>query len=234
MSVFSDPNSPSYARLTGAFYLGIAVAGGFSIAYVPSQIIVAGDAAASVANILAKRGLFNSGIAGDVLVMLFEIMATAMLFFMFKPINATLSLAAALARLSMVAVMAAMLFFHVATLGLVDPGNNMASFSAAQRVDLAGLMMMVHDAGVWIWQVFFCLHLVLLGQLVARSGLFPRLLGHAMSIGGFGYLADSIYSFAAPDFTLLGQVRVGLLVLVTLAEISFALWLVIRGPHLRA
>lgn len=231
MRVFDDPRSRPYARMTGAFYLTIAAAGAFAIGLVPAQLHVAGDAAATVGNIMARRGLFNLGIAGDSIVMLAEVMTTAMLYFMFKPVSATLSLAAALARALMVAVMAAMLLFHAAALALADPNGALTSFSAAQRIDLAGLMLHVHDAGVWIWQLFFTLHLALLGQLVVRSGFYPRLLGHAMSLGAFGYLLDSVYAFAVPDAALLGQVRVGLLAVVTVAEIGFALLLLIRGPR---
>ncbi|MEJ2036665.1 MAG: hypothetical protein P8X69_11685 [Maritimibacter sp.] len=50
MSVMKDPKSRSYARFAGALYLSVAFIGPFSILYVPSQINVAGDAAATMAN----------------------------------------------------------------------------------------------------------------------------------------------------------------------------------------
>lgn len=231
MNAFSDPHSTVYARLTGLFYLVIAFAGGFAILWVPSQLQVPGDAAATFANILARRGLYMWGIGGEVLILIAEIMATAMLYFMFKSVNATLSFAAALARLSMVGVMAAMLFFHFAALTLADPGATLASFTEAQRLDLAGLMLQVHDAGVWVWQIFFTVHLAILGQLVARSGRFPRLLGHAMTLGSAGYLLDTMSSFVFPGSASLATVTGVLLAIVTLAEVGFALWLLIRGPR---
>lgn len=231
MTLFADPQSRVFARLTGAFYLVIAVFGVFSILVIPAQLQVQGDAAATVHNILAQRGLYLTGIGGEVGILLAEVMVTAMLYFMFKPVNATLSFAAALARLSMVGVMAAMLFFSAMALDLAEPGAALASFSEAQRFDLAGLMLAGHDAGVLIWQLFFTLHLAILGQLVARSGAYPRLLGHAMTIGAAGYLLESLHLFVLPDAALLGTVTGVFLAIVSLAEISFALWLVIRGPR---
>lgn len=231
MTVFRDPQSPAYARLTGALYLIIAVAGGFSIAFVPSQLVVAGDAAATFDNILGRRTLFHLGIAGDVVMMVAEVMVTAMLFYMFARVNRTLSLVAALARFAMVTVMAAMLLFHVAALELAVPDSLLTSFTPPQRTDLAGLMLAVHDAGVWVWQIFFTVHLVVLGTLVVHSGSYPPLLGRALSVGGLGYLLDSIHAFAAPDATWLEHLRTGLLVVVTLAEVGFAFWLLIRGPR---
>lgn len=234
MHAFQDPSSRSYARLTGALYLVIAFAGGFSILYVPGALTVPGDPAATFANIADRRGLFHAGIAGDVVMMTAEIFVSAMLYFMFRPVNATLSFAASYARLMMVAVMATMLFFHAGSLALADGRVPLDSFSAAQRVELAGLLRHVHDSGVWVWQVFFFLHLVLLGTLVLRSGLYPRLLGLGLIVGGAGYLVDSVQMFALPDAALIEAVKTTLLLVVTLAELGFALWLLTRGPRLPA
>ena len=106
--------------------------------------------------------------------------------------------------------------------------------ASAQRIELAGLLRHVHDAGVWIWQVFFCLHLILLGTLVLRSELYPRALGFGLIVGGTGYLVDSVQMFALPEAATLGAVKIALLLIVTLAEIGFALWLLLRGPRARA
>jgi len=230
MLSFTDPNSKSYARTAGLFYLTIAVAGGYAIAYVPGQIQLPGDAAGTVRNLLGQRGLFLSGLAGDVVMMLAELAVTAMLFFMFRAVNPTLSLIAGLARFVMVTVMAAMLFFHVGAMALADPGAGLGAFTQAQRADLVGLMLRIHDGGVWIWQLFFAVHLLVLGGLIVQSRAYPRLIGYAMMLGAMGYLADSLHAFALPDVVLLGYVKVALLIVVTLAELGFALWLVFRGP----
>ncbi len=230
MQGFSDPMSSSYARWTGFFYLGIAIAGGFSIAYVPSQIVVADDAGATVANILGRTGLYHMGIAADVVVMVFEIMAMTMLYFMFRHISQTLSFAAAMARLSMVSVMSAMLFFHAGADLLAHSDNVLIHFTPDQRADIAGLLLEMHRAGVWIWQVFFSLHLVLLGYLVVQSGRFPKVLGYGLMLGAAGYALDSIYAFAFPGAAWLGLLRAGLLAIVTLSEVGFALWLLLRAP----
>ncbi|MCC1492048.1 DUF4386 domain-containing protein [Cognatishimia sp. F0-27] len=230
MQGFSDPLSSPFARWTGFFYLGIAIAGGFSIAYVPSQIVVAGDATATVSNITSRTGLYHAGIAGDLVVMVFELFAVAMLYAMFRDVSRTLSLAAALARLSMVSVMSAMLFFHAGAELLAQSDSVMQSFTMEQRADVAGLFLEMHRAGVWIWQVFFTLHLVLLGSLVVKSGRFPAVLGYGLMLGASGYLLDSLYAFAFPETVWLGWLRAGLLAVVTVSEIGFALWLLIRAP----
>ncbi|GAA3872026.1 DUF4386 domain-containing protein [Celeribacter arenosi] len=229
MQVILDPQSSQFARLTGVAYLSIAVFGAYAIGYVPSQIVVAGDAAATVANINEKRALYLSGIGADALVMLIEIFATVMLYAMFRPVSPVLAKIAAVARLMMVAVMAGMLFFHAGALALID--GSFAALSDAQRAEMVGWLFDMHHAGVWIWQLFFFVHLALLGRLVDASNRFPKILGLALTIGAFGYLLDSLYAFAFSQIGWLGIVRIGFLVVVTLGEVGFALWLTIRAPR---
>lgn len=226
----NDSQSRAFAAWAGAFYLTIAVSGGFAIAYVPSVLHVPGDPAATLEMIATHRGLFLAGIGGDIVMMAAEVMVTAMLFFMFRHVHAVLSLSAALARFAMVAVMAAMLFFHAGLVALADPASPFAVFAEAEREALAYLMLTIHDSGVWIWQIFFTIHLLILGRLILASGQYPKLLGYGLMLGGLGYVLDSVYAFAFPDLALLGQIRVALLAVVTISEVGFALWLLLRGP----
>jgi hypothetical protein len=231
MTALEHSESRAYARVAGALYLTIAVSGGFAIAYVPETITVAQDPAATLTNIAAMPGLYLAGIGADFVMMLGEVMLTVMLFFMFRTISPTLSAIAALARLSMVSIMSAMLFFSAANYALATDASFMAGFTTADRASLSELFTYFDAVGVWIWQIFFALHLVILGTLISKSDAYPRLLGYGMAIGGLGYALDSLYAFALPDVTLLGQVRMALLALVTLSEVGFALWLLVRGPR---
>jgi len=228
MYVFEDPNSRAFGRLTGALYLTIAVAGGYAIAFVPSVLQVPGDAEATWSNILSNRALFLSGILGDVVMMVAELFVTAMLYAMFRTTNPALSLIAALSRLMMVAVMAAMLLFHAGGLHLAQGVPDIPPDLATA---MAGVFLYMHDAGVWVWQLFFSVHLVVLGALIMRSERAPLILGVGLTVGGMGYLLDSIYAFAFPGWDGLAMARAALLVVVTLSEVGFALWLLLVGAR---
>ncbi len=52
-----------YARIAGILFLVSLVAGGFGEAYVPSKLIVSGDAAATAKNLIASHSLFRLGFA---------------------------------------------------------------------------------------------------------------------------------------------------------------------------
>lgn len=91
-------NAPvAAARLGGVLYLGIAVFGGFSMGYLPSVIMTAGDAGATAANIAANMDLFRFGILCDVVVILCEIVLTVILYGLLAPVNRKLSQMAAMA-----------------------------------------------------------------------------------------------------------------------------------------
>jgi len=230
MTALTHPQSKPYARLAGLMYLIIAVAGFFSILHVPGITMIAGDPAATAEAVAVNRSLFDLGIIGEVVIILAELMATTMLYFMFKPVNPTLSMVAAFARLSMALVMAVMLFFSAMALDLLAGAATFGAFSAEQREQLAYLMFDAHDFGVVIWQIFFTVHLFILGLLVSRSGVFPRILGWAMMIGAMGYIFDSAQKFMLPGNEAFGIITGVLLGIVTLGEVSFALWLLIKGP----
>src|SRR5918998_2916340 len=94
------------ARLAGFLILLIAVLAPFSILYLPSTLIVPGDAAETASNVMASEGLFRLGVVVDSVVVLLEIVVIAILYVLLRPVNRTLALVAAFARLAMTVVMA--------------------------------------------------------------------------------------------------------------------------------
>ncbi len=222
----------TYARTAGLLYLIIALVGGFSIAYVPSVIVVAGDAAATAANLLVHRGLFGLGVFADLVVMLTEIVLSVMLFFLMKPTSPMLSLVALVSRLAMVLVMAINLLINIMPLVLLSGSGYLDAFALPQLQATALLLIEAHAQGVHVWDMFFGFHLAILGYLVFRSGYLPRLLGVAIMIGSPGYFLDGLVKLTFVTSAPLAMVIVGLLVLASISELAFAFWLLIKGPNL--
>jgi hypothetical protein len=229
MHALDDPTNRSFARGAGVLYLVIAAAGFFSILWVPAQLTVPGDPVATAALIAARPELFALGVGGDVVMMTAEVVLAVMLYAMFRPFGAVLALSAMVARLMMAAVIAAMLLPQAAVLALSAPDAPVAALDAAQRAEVAWMLARMDAAGVWVWQVFFALHLWLLGLLAWRSRAVPRPLAAGLALGGTGYLVDSVRAFALPESATLALVGGALIAVVTLAEIGFALWLLLRG-----
>jgi len=63
------------------------VFGLFSIMYVPTTLIVPGDAAATANNIIANELLFRMGIAGSLIVQIIQILVVLVLYKLLKPVS---------------------------------------------------------------------------------------------------------------------------------------------------
>lgn len=220
-----------YARIAGLLYLIIAVFGAFSIGYVPSVIYAAGDVAQTAENLLANQGLFNMGVLADVVVLQVEIILTVMLYWLLKPVSPTLSMIATLSRFGMIVVMGLNILIHIMPALLLSGSDVLAVFDTAQLQASAFILFEAHALGIFIWQLFFSLHLLVVGYLVAKSGYFPKVLGWMMGVGSFGYLVQALAGITQTENGLVSTGVVVLLVLVTLGELGFAFWLLIKGMN---
>jgi hypothetical protein len=221
-----------YARLAGFLYLTIAVFGAFSIGYVPSVIVVTGDAAATANNLLTNIGLFRLGILADLIVLVSEIVLTVMLYMLLRPISQTLSWIAAFARFSMVFVMAINILLNLLPIILLSGPGFQNGLGSEQAQSLALLFFEAHQYGVDLWGLLFGLHLLILGYLVTKSGYFPRFLGWMMAIGSMGYMVEGATKVTFTESPAISVAFVLLLTFATLGEISFAIWLSVKGLKL--
>jgi len=222
----TDPNSwdATGARTAGALYLAIAVCGGFSIGYLPTQIVGV-DGATSAANLLANTDLFRLGVLADSAVILFELAITVILYQLFRATGPRMAMVALISRLGMIGVMGINLMLWVMPYSLLTT----TTLDTATLHALVQYSLDAHAMGVFVWQLFFGMHLLALGWLVLKSSKVPNLLGWGLFIGAFGYLVQGIVELTYTDVALLDAAIIGLLVIVSIAEISFGFWLLIRG-----
>lgn len=221
-----NPLHPKDARNAGALYLTIAICGGFSIGFVPSQIVVASDATATAANLMDQLGLFRLGVLADSAVILLEIAITVILYQMFHSVSPRLAMIALVSRLGMIVVMGINLLLWVMPYVLL---SQPMGFDPTSSQAFAQVFFEAHALGIYVWQIFFGAHLLALGWIILRSQLVPHLLGWGLLIGAFGYLIQGLVELTFTDLAALDIMIIGLLVIVTLSELGFGLWLLVRG-----
>lgn len=215
------------ARMTGLFYLAIFVANLFVFIFVSGSLNVAGDAAATAENIRASESLYRSGVVSYLIVFLSEIGATILLYKLLAPVNKTVAMLMMTTRLMQAAVHAVNLINFIFPLILINGGDYLASFTAAQVDSLVLLFTDAHYYGVLVSEAFFAVSLFLLGYLVVKSELFPSILGIMLAIAGAGYVLDSFGIFLLPQqATLFANIMIAPAII---AELSFTLWLLIKG-----
>ena len=189
------------ARLTGALYLIIIICAGFSEGFVRESLIIPGDAATTAANILASEDLYRLGFVSDLIAFICDLVVSVLLYVLLKPVNKTLALTvAALRLLAHPAIASINLLNHFMVLPLLGGADYLNVFDVGQLQAMALLLLDAHRIGYLIAGAFFGLHCFLLGFLLYRSDLFPRIFGILMTIAGIGYLLESFGNFLFPEY----------------------------------
>lgn len=213
------------ARIAGLLMLVLVALAPFSMLYVPSTLIVPGDAVTTANNIVSSAPMFRLAMASDAVIFLVEIALCALVYTLIRPVNKTLALIAVFARLAMTIIQGLNLLNHFVVMSLLSGSGSVAALAPPQLQALASLFLGAHEAGVLIWGMFFGLHLLLLGYLVYRSGYLPKVIGGLLVFVGLVYLTQSFGNILLPNakavFTAMGSL--GFL------EIAFPAWLLIKG-----
>lgn len=217
----------SWARVAGAMYLFIIAAGVFAEAFVRSRMVIGTDAAATAANISRDPLMLRIGISAEVLMWVFDVAIAVILYLLLRPSGQVLAGVMAALRLTTVAILAGNALLQFVPLLVLGDAAYLEPFDAAQRESLALMAMKLHGIGYGIALVFFGGHCLLLGALILRAACLPHWLGVLLAIAGTCYVVNSFALFLAP--AVAATLFPAILVPAFIAELSFALWLLVRG-----
>lgn len=227
MTRATGPCLNRYARASGALFVVVLVLSPFSMLYVPGRLVVAGDATATAAQVDGSPWLLRLAVVSDAIIMVTEMALAAFLYLLFRSVSRALALLAAGARLAEAVVHGVNLLGYLAVLVLLGGSGYLRVFGQEERDGLALLAFDLHDRGILVGQLFFGVHLLALGLLVARSGYVPRVLGPLLMVAGVGYLTESIGTVLAPGAAELLAALVA--ITAVLGELPLFLWLLFRG-----
>ena len=194
------------------------VVGVFSFVYVPSVVVVAGDATATANNLLSHEFLFRAGIVAGLVSGLIFIVAALLLHRLLGPVNRDAS---------MLMVIVALVSVPIA---MLNDLSRVAALLSSGDAEQATFFLELNLQGTTIASIFWGLWLFPLGYLVYVSGYFPKIIGAALIVGGIGYTADSFLSLLWPDAAVIQPV----FDVMVFGEVVFVAWLLIRGAKLPA
>jgi hypothetical protein len=213
-------------RFAGLLYVLTGIPSFFAIEYVPSKLIVHGNAAATASNIAANETLFRVGIAGELIGQAGFIFVALALYHLLKGVNRRY--ASLMVTLVVLGIPIGFLneLNSIAALVLVRGADFLSIFEKPQRDALAMLFLNLHHHGFVVAEIFWGLWLLPLALLVYRSRFLPRFLGVWLAIDGFAYVTLSLTSVLLPQYsdkvsTYSQPAFFG--------EVAFMLWLVIKG-----
>lgn len=218
-----------YARIGGVLYLMVIGLGIFG--QIAKEKIIVSDVAATAANLKSMETLWRFGIAFELLGLICVIGLAMIYFVLLRPVSRELNLLATFLRMIGIAVEAVAALDLVAALFPLGSATYLKAFTPEQLYAMASLAIKSHNYGYTLALFFFGFTFLVHGQLVARSGFLPKVLGRMIQIGGVCYLSNSLVFFLAPAFA--GTLFPWILLPCFVAELSLALWLLVKGVNVQ-
>jgi hypothetical protein len=216
-----------WARVAGLAYIVVIVLGIFSVSYIDTGIVVQGNDAETVDNLVANEWRYRVSVAGEVLMYALVIILAAALYIVLRAVNSELALLALLFRLGEAIIGGgATLLGGLMPLLLIRQAT---AYEAEQLQALVGLFLEVRNAGLDIVLVFVGVGGTLFCYLFYRSNYVPRILA---AWGMFTYLSMLLLAFAGmlvPDIP--ESIKMTLYAPGGLFELILGFWLMVKGVN---
>lgn len=214
----------STARLTGLFYLGLALAGLVGFLFVRAELFVTDDSAATLANLVDQASLARVGIAADLSAVLFQALAAMWFFKLFRNENSfAAGSIAAFGLINAAAIVVATTFSATALLVAGDA-------ALAPGGDPAATVQLLYELNGAAWSLgglFFGLWLIPMGYVVVKYKVMPAALGWVLMVGGVTYMIDTYLAQLVTDAP--GAISAILVGVATLGEFWMIGYLIILG-----
>src|SRR5689334_12573829 len=120
------------ARVAGALYLITVVAGVFVQSFISDKLVVAGDAAATAANLLANQSLFQAGLTIYLIEMICQVAMIAVMYGLLKPAGRSLAAVGAALMLTGAVIKTFSRVFYIAPLLVLGGAPYLSVFSPPQ------------------------------------------------------------------------------------------------------
>jgi Domain of unknown function (DUF4386) len=218
-----------YARVGGVLYLIIIVIGLFGEAFVRDRLIVAGDAAATAANIISRESLWRFHIADELFLLMCAVALLLIFFVLLRPVSRNLILLAVFFNLVAIIIEAATTMRLLEALFPLGNAGYLKAFTPEQLYALASLSLKSHGYGFGVSLLFFGCFCVIVGYLIFRSGYLPKTIGILMQVAGVCYLTNSFALILSP--AVANRLFPAILVPAFIGEVSLCLWLLVKGMN---
>ena len=182
---------PLNADAAGVFYLtGIATAA--AAAFVRWRLVVPGDAMATASNILTHQPLFKLVVAADLTSMLCYVTVTLLFYEMFKGVSKGLSLFSASLGLVSCGIAGFASVFHIAAWIVLRAAQYLNVLDVQPLPVIALTFLQLRAQAYTVSLVFFGLYCLLIGYLVFRTTVLPRVVGALFMIVALPGVAQAL------------------------------------------
>ncbi|MBC7597169.1 MAG: DUF4386 domain-containing protein [Kineosporiaceae bacterium] len=225
-------NSPKrLARIAGVFYLLLGVFGGFAQGFLYPKIFVAGDAAATAANLTSNAGLVRAGVVADLVGQTFFVLLALSLYALLRQVNIGVARAMVVFVVLAAAVTCLNVVFEIEGLQIATGAVDTTSMGSEASNALVLVLLDIQRHGIFVAQLFFGLWLTPLAYLTYKSGQFPKVLSGILVLATISYMIDLFVLFLLPEVSASIHSYFG--IVPAIAEIGMVLFLLIVGVSTR-
>lgn len=215
-------------RIAGLLYLIVVATGIFNLAYVPSKLIVQGNAATTFNNIVANETLFRLGILSGLICYTAFLLLPLVLYKLLNPVNKTYAVLMVVFAVVSIPISFINIGNKFSVLTLISKADFLKRLEVDKLQEQVLFYLHLYSNGNQIASIFWGLWLLPFGYLVYKSEFIPKILGVLLMFGCFGYLIDFIGGFLFPNYdkTIISTfiTKPG-----SIGEIGICLWLLIIG-----
>jgi Domain of unknown function (DUF4386) len=214
------------SRIATALYFLNGLPAPFALLYVPSVLIVRGNAIATANNVRDSETLLRLGMAGELFSSTVVIFAVLAFYSLFKAVSGKQARAMLILMLISVPISYLNVLNDLAAITFARGPEFLSAVFDKQQLDAFVLFFLrLHNQGLALAQIFWGLWLFPFGMLIWRSGFIPRFVGIAAMIAGCGYvISSSVFLFLPASAQGIGQ----LAQILGVGELAF-FWLLIWG-----
>ena len=222
-----------YSRVAGSIYVVAMALSAFTLGYLPLEIIVPGDAAATAHNLVASEGLFRAGVAVDLLVCLSDVVLAWAFYELLKPVDESLARLGAFLRVADAAIFACVTLNGLVSLRLLSGTKFLQAIESPQLHALARLFMDVRTTGLYVGFVFLGAGSAVFAYVLFRSRYVPRLLAACGVFASLLFAFGSLATLMLPRW-FAANASVACMVPMFLFEVALGLWFLVKGVNVPA
>ena len=188
------------SRRAAILYFLNALPAPFALLYVPSVLIVRGNAAATANNVRNSETLLRFGMAGELFSATLVIFAVLAFYSLFQAVSAKHARAMLVLMLISVPISYLNVLNDLAAITFARGPEFLSSIAQPQRDAFVLFFLRLHNQGLALAQIFWGLWLFPFGILIWRSGFIPRIIGVFVIIACFGNLISSFALLFLPTY----------------------------------
>jgi hypothetical protein len=185
------PQNLTTARLTGIWYLILAISGMLGFLIYQPKIFIANNPEQTLNNLITLTSIARIRLILEFVIIISQALSAVWFYKLFKPINEWGAFTLAIWGTMNAAII---LISAIAMSSAIDIANTVNT-SMQGKTDMIQLLSQIMDNAWGVGSLFFGLWLLPMGYIIVSSKRMPVWLGRTLIIGGTGYIISAFFDY---------------------------------------